>query len=111
MNLTMTPTGRSERSRAHPCAFCGLPTVGRSYPMPNLEICDAQSHVLERQGAGPWPICSDCDLFVSAGDEPGLTGRVETLLSERSGRPLSVEEALHVKARHPAFFAHLPARP
>ena len=110
MNVTMRQRGVRGTSRAHPCALCGLRTEGRSYAMPDLEICDAQGHVVERQGAGPWPICSDCDLFVSARDEPGLTSRVETLLSERAGRPLSVAEAARVEARHPAFFAHLPAR-
>ncbi len=78
--------------------------------MPDLEVRDSQGQVLERQGAGPWPICSDCDAFVGAGNEPGLSGRVVTLLASRAGRPLSVDEEVRVRARHPAFFAALLAR-
>jgi hypothetical protein len=108
MNEIMTQRGRGERSRAHPCAFCGLPTNSKSYPMPALEVQGSQGHLLERQGAGPWPICSDCDALVGARDALGLSSRIVPLLTSRAGRPLSTAEEEHVQARHQAFFAMLP---
>jgi hypothetical protein len=108
MNVTTTQRGRGGRSRAHPCAFCGLPTSSKTYRMPELEVRDSQDRVLERQGAGPWPVCSNCDGLVGAGDELGLSRRVVPLLADRAGRPLSAAAEEHVKARHRAFFAALP---
>ena len=109
MNEITTQNTRGGRSRAHPCAFCGLPTNSKSYPMPALEVRDRQGTVLERQVAGPWPICSDCDALVGDRNEPGLSGRIGPLLASRAGRPLSAAEEEHVQARHQAFFAALPA--
>jgi hypothetical protein len=95
-------------SSSHPCAFCGLRPSTQSYFMPQLEVRDSQGNFLERQAAGPWPGCSDCDASVDARDEPGLTRRIVPLLASRAGRPLWAHEEEHVRARHQAFFAALP---
>jgi hypothetical protein len=108
MNITTTQRRRGGGSRAHPCAFCGLPTNNKTYPMPELEVRGSHGRLLERQDAGPWPICCDCDALVCARDAPGLSGRIVPLLASRTGRPLSAAADEHVKARHQAFFAALP---
>jgi hypothetical protein len=108
MNVATTQRSMGGRSRAQPCAFCGLPTSSKSYGLPALEVRDSQSRLLERQGAGSWPVCSDCDVLVSDRDAAGLSARVVPLLASRAARPLSAAEEAHLNARHQAFVVALP---
>lgn len=108
MTVTTTQRSMGGRSRARPCAFCGLPTSSKSYSLPALEVRDSQSCLLERQGACSWAVCSDCDVLVSDRDAAGLTARVAPLLASRAARPLSAAEEEHLKARHQAFLVALP---